>query len=682
MKYISQIYKQKPLLEVFLRKHGKLAQSNRFAKLHNFSSICYKENMPSILLFICFALIFLLIKGYFNQSWRESLIQTALVWGTLVVAITEITSIFKLIEFWSFTIIWGSLSLILLIFLIISGKTKRILKELRSFRLYLQTGDTAMLVVFLAIILYLGIISILAPPNTWDSMTYHMSRIIHWVQNKTIAFYPTHILRQLHQSPWSEFAILQFQVLSGGDRFANLIQWFCMIGSLIGVSLIAQELRANTRTQFFSAAICLSIPMGILQSTSTQNDYVVSFWLVCFAFFSLRYLKDQKTSYAAWIGISLSLSILTKATAFIYAFPFVIWLGIYILQKLNKRAIEHIALLIVLTVSLNLGYFFRNINLYGSPIGPGEEYPGYYYVNKDFTPAAFTSNFIRNIGLHLGTPDEKVNAFLTKGVDWFHKEMGISPTEEQTTWPGMKFKVHKLSFTEDSGGNLIHLILIFIVIWFFVFQKRKEKNEQLYISALLVGFLLFCLILRWQPWHSRLHLPFFVLFSPCLGICFSRIRTKWISSPLILLVILASIPWIILNPAKPLLSDNNVFRATRANQYFRLRPDAEAPYTQAATILANHSCFNLGAILSTDAWEYPLWPLLKEKTTGDVIITQVNVNNISSSTNLGENALSHTPCAIFTVNAAPQKTIVFKNSEYFLDWSSTPYNLYFPESTP
>lgn len=638
--------------------------------------------MPSILLFVSFALILLLIKGYFNNSWRESLLQTALVWGTLVVAITEITSIFNLIEFWSITIIWGSLSLILFVLVIISRKTKSILRDLRTIGPNFQAGEVVILVVISAIILYLGIISLIAPPNTWDSMTYHMSRVMHWIQNKTLAFYPTHILRQLHQSPWSEFAILQFQVLSGGDRFANLIQWFSMIGSLIGVSLIAQELRANLRAQLFAASICLSIPMGILQSTSTQNDYVVSFWLVCFAYFSLRYLKNQKTIYAACIGISLSLSILTKATAFIFAFPFVIWLGIFILQKLNKQAIHHIALLIILTLSLNMGYFFRNMTLYGSPIGPGEEYPGYYYVNKDFKPAAFTSNLIRNIGLHIGTPDDKVNALLTRGVNWFHKKMGISPTEEQTTWPGMEFSVEKTSFKEDSAGNLIHILLIIIVILFYAFQKHKEKDIQLYLSVLLVGFLLFCFVLRWQPWHSRLHLPFFVLFSSGVGIFISRIRSKWFSNILILMVVLASIPWVILNPAKPLLSENSVFQATRASQYFRLRPDVEAPYKQAVMILANHSCFNLGAILSTDAWEYPLWPLLNEITTGDVVITQVNVNNISSTTNLGENALSNPPCAIFTDNAAPQKTFVFNQGDYFLNWSSTPFNLFFQGPTP
>ena len=34
--------------------------------------------------------------------------------------------------------------------------------------------------------------------------------------------------------------------------------------------------------QILSAVICATIPMGILEGSSTQTDYTTSFWLVCF----------------------------------------------------------------------------------------------------------------------------------------------------------------------------------------------------------------------------------------------------------------------------------------------------------------------------------------------------------------------------------------------------------------
>ena len=52
--------------------------------------------------------------------------------------------------------------------------------------------------------LLLGIVALTAPPNTWDSMTYHMPRVEHWIENRNVEPYPTHILRQLSLGPGAE----------------------------------------------------------------------------------------------------------------------------------------------------------------------------------------------------------------------------------------------------------------------------------------------------------------------------------------------------------------------------------------------------------------------------------------------------------------------------------------------
>src|SRR5580765_7656827 len=49
-----------------------------------------------------------------------------------------------------------------------------------------------------------GAVALFAVPTTWDSMSYHLARVAHWAQNHTVAFYPTHIVRQLYQPPWAE----------------------------------------------------------------------------------------------------------------------------------------------------------------------------------------------------------------------------------------------------------------------------------------------------------------------------------------------------------------------------------------------------------------------------------------------------------------------------------------------
>ena len=86
-----------------------------------------------------------------------------------------------------------------------------------------------------AILAVTGAIALLAPPNTWDSMTYHMPRVAHWSQAGSVAHYPTHILRQLWLGPWARSSrSLHLYLLTGGDRLANLVQWLAFAGCVAG----------------------------------------------------------------------------------------------------------------------------------------------------------------------------------------------------------------------------------------------------------------------------------------------------------------------------------------------------------------------------------------------------------------------------------------------------------------
>src|SRR5437764_14297858 len=107
-------------------------------------------------------------------------------------------------------------------------------------------------------------------------MMYHLARVSHWQQDASLAPYPTHILRQLYLQPGAEFVLLQLQILSGGDRLAGLVQWASMVGVLVGTSLLARDLGAHRPGALAASIVAASLPIGILEATSTQNDYVVA----------------------------------------------------------------------------------------------------------------------------------------------------------------------------------------------------------------------------------------------------------------------------------------------------------------------------------------------------------------------------------------------------------------------
>ncbi len=359
--------------------------------------------MATFLLFIPLTLLVLIFLQR-NNSWRGAVLSAAIVLGFLLTAITEFLSLFNWLTFRGLFALWLTVSLILTFFYfkdVNKIKTDNISKatKLTPFSIFLLCS-----VVF--IVAMLAIIALISPPNNSDSMVYHMSRVVHWIQDKNVAFYPTRILRQLHSNPWAEFAILHFQILSGGDRFANLVQWLSMIGSIIGVSLIAEQLGANQRGQVFAATFAATIPMGILQASTTQNDYVVAFWMVCFVY-HLLLLRTKEMDGAIWLyslraGVSLGLAILTKATAYIYAFPFLFLYVVCQFKASRPKLLRPLIIILGFSFVINLGHYVRNFDLYGKPLGPGQEAPtGYKYSNDIFTMTSFVSNILRNIGLQI-----------------------------------------------------------------------------------------------------------------------------------------------------------------------------------------------------------------------------------------------------------------------------------------
>jgi drug/metabolite transporter (DMT)-like permease len=149
------------------------------------------------------------------ESWRDAALMAALVWGVYLTTVTEILSLFGWLTSVGLVVAWGAA--VVGIVWSVFGRAEA--------RPYEHTDNVGMafwpsagLIALLLIILITGITAFIAPPNTWDSMTYHMARVAHWVQNQSIDHYPASDLRQLYQHPWAEYAITHLYVLAGSDR--------------------------------------------------------------------------------------------------------------------------------------------------------------------------------------------------------------------------------------------------------------------------------------------------------------------------------------------------------------------------------------------------------------------------------------------------------------------------------
>jgi len=496
------------------------------------------------------------------------------------------------------------------------------------------------------------------------------------MQNQNIAHYPTPILRQLDLSPWAEFVILQLQILTDGDRLANLVQWFSMMGSLIGVSLIAKQLEANTSGQVLSSIVCITIPMGILQASSTQNDYVVAFWLVCFAYNVLLAINRRvEIRTALELGASLGLAVLTKTTAYLYAFPFCIVLAVGLLHQFHWKAWKPSLSIAVPFFLINIGFWWRNLALFNSPFGVTCKQVN--CTNKLLTLPGFISNLVRNIALHLATPYQPLNDAMEGAIIWLHQAMGLNIADPRTTFLEEKFQIPIGSKTiplllhEDISGNLIHLLLILGSLFLcFRYAKLRTSLRIYYLIALLGTLICFCLLLTWQPWASRLHLPFFVLFSPFIGTLFVQaFSPKLIHYFLVTTLALSAMPYLLFNASRPLalskhftiLTSETILVADRFSQYFASRPDLKESYIEAGSFISSQKCSEIGLYIGGNSWEYPFWVLAKMPPLSfsrkPIRFQHVKTDNASAVSIASQPSRQFVPCAVISLETKPNLVI-------------------------
>ena len=213
----------------------------------------------------------------FTNSLRTGLINSFLIFSFFIFLLTEFLSVFHYLTDIS---IFFSYVIFTIVCFYFSQKFK--LK-----RLNFSNSDKYLLLAISFMLLITLVTALISPPNNWDSMTYHMSRVEYWIQNKSIFFFKTNNPRQNVLAPFSEFLILHFQILSGSDIFANLVQWISLIISLTTVSSICKEFGLNRRLQIISAVFICSLPIVLLQASSTQNDIVASTFILLFYYYQI-----------------------------------------------------------------------------------------------------------------------------------------------------------------------------------------------------------------------------------------------------------------------------------------------------------------------------------------------------------------------------------------------------------
>jgi hypothetical protein len=566
-----------------------------------------------------------------DRDRRESFLATAVIWGTLVALSTEALGLFHAIQLQTVVFFWLMVLVVPLPYIYHQRKRLSARPSLPHFEGALAWAMVGVIVFYMGITL---LVAILAPPNTNDSMQYHMSRVMHWIVNHSVEFFPTPSDRQLWMPPLAEYAILHFQILAGNDTFANLVQWFSMFAAVLGVSAIASRAGARQKGQLFAALFAVTLPMGVLQSTSTQTDYVAAFWGVCFAYFavseSVRFssLTASRLSLNSFLlAFAFGLGIFAKGTFIACAAPFLLWLLVALVWKKNWKAMTGLIVVgIAATLVVNANLWRKNYQTFGQPLGPAVGQLG----STLFTPAAIFSTGLRNAAMQMAFdtgPANKVLYILTQKT---HEILRIDMNDPRTTLGTyrIRYSVH-----EDFAGNNWHFIILavsltYVLIVFCkqVYSRRTQKKAGippsendpstvmpfLYAGTVILSYIIFSTLFKWQDTVSRLLLPWFLVATPVTGWVFDRIH-RYIQLGIILLLAISSLAVLFSNPSRPLIvsgQNESILIAPRSKTRFNNSPEVMNDYISVVVTARDLKCQTIGLSLDSSTPEYLIWAFL------------------------------------------------------------------------
>jgi len=609
---------------------------------------------------------------------RLAVMRAAALIAAYCVFSTELLSLFRGVTRTSLIIIW-------LIPLVISGyligrlqRKAFSLRDLLSGVMPSSWPMRLMLIGLLIILLLTALVAWLSPPNTWDSLNTHMSRVAHWAQEGGVVPYTTGIEKQNYYPPFPGIAILQTYVLTQGDQWANFIQWSAMLLSLIGVTHIAKLLGAGPLGQTSAAVFAASLPMGIIQATSTMTDYLVALWVVIIAIECLRIGKEPNwLTSVVYLSLGAALAIGTKPIAFAYLFPFALYAAHLFIKRLGIKWILLVACIsIVVVLFINAGYFGRNLSLYGQPLGPQAGLD--IHSNEILDWRVLVSNTLRNASLHAWSPFSKFNAAVYVGLQTVHRWMDLDLADSRTSMHGT-FSIQRPSTDEKKAGNFYHAVLILATISVLAFAKKEGFVQSRILAArIILSFPILSIAFKFSIFGARYHTAFFVLLAPVVARVLDEHLNPQAQTILAAGLILSSWPWLVGIDQRPLLPKEpgrvGLLTSTRQEMLFPELPGLEKEYSAVSEAILRSGCQKVGIAIKGSGAEYPYWAMLGAPQT-DIEFEWI-IGDGAPSADFRD--ADFEPCALICDDTCPEEWDTFRGMPIILE--SAGFRLYMEDS--
>ncbi|MEU9505437.1 hypothetical protein AB0D32_04040 [Micromonospora sp. NPDC048170] len=520
------------------------------------------------------------------------------------------------------------------------------------------------------------LIALLAEPNNFDSQTYHLPKVEHWVAQGGLGFWPTAIHRQVTIPPGAEYLLLHLRLFTGGDALHNLVQWAAGVGVLLAATRITAQLGGGRRAQLFTAFVLATTPMVALQATSTQTDLVCAAWAACAATLALDGLR-RRAGFGEMLalGAATGLTALTKTSGLVAVGPMLLLWGLAQLRLARagsapepagppgrgtespdgsepdagrtdtdrtgasrtgasrpwrqvRRTVAGSAL-ILLVAAVVIGPFLARVTAeFGHPLGPPRLRESIPMERHD--PASVLVNALRIAHTAFDTPLAPLRQAGAEAIVNGAGVIGVDPQDRAITFGRERFPVPSWYPDEDRvafplAGALAVIGAVFALTRPGRISPTRAGPLRAYAVVVVTAVLLHTAMIKWQPWGNRLLLYALVLAVPLAGLWLDALLRRRaggaggrrsVAAGLAVSVLatcaLAGVLAVSYGFPRRLVGAGSVFTTSDWDTRFLRRPQWAEEFRWAADAVRATEARRIGLVQQNDNWEYPWWLLLRD----------------------------------------------------------------------
>lgn len=502
-------------------------------------------------------------------------------------------------------------------------------------------------VVFAVVIcIMMGKMAYYTIPRNHDSMTYHLPRIMHWLQNRNLNYWYTSDVRELCSQPLAEMVGLLLYAIAGSDHLANMQQFYGYVFSIIISCLILQKYKVKKEFQFLAALLIMMTPIVISEGVTTQNDLFSAIFPLIYLYLALDTAQKEHLGTAlkdfvsaAILGVTAGMAFLSKAQSIIPVSVISVWLLITRIRKKDKWGVIILYPVTVVLVALLLAtpYFLRNYKLCGDILAT--VYFGQLSVSS-YNPRGLFLNVIKNWSMGGKTySNYNVNEKLYNSVLAIARWLKFDIDDARFALDGMSYDMYLspgLASCDMDAATAPFIswffLAILIVLVAFVVKNRKtiifQHNLGLKLALVLsvIGPMAY---IRWQPWVTRLLVPTYMLMAIFISIVVNDISliVKEKSATAMANVVEYAVPIVLLYCAIPVYSFDALWSmwgqyVTHPYEVMLGTEEGRELYYNIADNAKDAKVIGLWLYYNTE--EYPLWVGLKNN---DNYIFHIDMNN-------------------------------------------------------